>query len=228
MVCVVFMLFGLVLVVGALTSGESFGSTVDVSIGPFGIFTSFIMLALWFTNGLFVYHTIHQLNLVNAIITNLAVVHPFHQRELFAFSGFSARTGVGIMVITPLWIIFDPGPISLVICIVFAIFGLTAFIYPLLGVHRMLVKEKDRLLDENGKQVERAIASLTTKLDAEGMTDLNIIDQSLSSLEKARQQIERISTWPWKGETFRQLITAIILPTLIWIIQYLLTKYFLR
>jgi hypothetical protein len=92
----------------------------------------------------------------------------------------------------------------------------------------MLVKEKDRLLDENGRQVERAIASLTTKLDTEGVTDLNIIDQSLSSLEKARQQIERISTWPWKGETFRRLITAIILPTLIWVIQYLLSKYLLR
>ena len=106
--------------------------------------------------------------------------------------------------------------------------GLFAFIFPLIGVHRMLVKEKDRLLDENGKQVEKTIASLTAKLETNEGDDLNIIDQSLSSLEKARLQIERISTWPWKAETFRQLITAIILPTLIWFIQYWLSKYLLR
>ena len=63
------------------------------------------------------------------------------------------------------------------------------------------------------------------ELDKDVDAELDTINQSLSSLEKARSQIEAISTWPWKGETLRQLITAIFLPLLIWMIQYLLTEF---
>ncbi len=223
--CLGFMLFGLSLVVSAFLLGQNFGSTIEIAPGLFGAFTGFVMLLLWFINGLLAAHTVHQLRLVNEIFTNYAVVHPFHQKELFAFSGLSARTGVGLVIITPLWIIFDPGQVSLVICIVFAIFGFVAFIVPLVGVHTMLEKEKDRLLDQNGKLIEKAVLRLVSGLESNPETDLSSADQSISSLERVRQQIERISTWPWKGETFRRFSTAIILPTLIWIIQFLLSKY---
>ena len=224
-VCLISMSIGLVLVLGTVFSEGGIGSTIEPSSDPFGIYTGILMLLLWFTNGLFLYHTYHQLRLINIIYTNLTVVHPFHQRELFAFSGFSARTGIGIVLLTPLWIIFDPGPTSLVICVMFAVIGLIAFILPLLGVRRMLADEKDRLLDENGKQVERTISLMMKELEKDVGAELDTINQSLSSLEKARSQIEAISTWPWKGETLRQLVTAIFLPLLIWIIQYLLTEF---
>jgi hypothetical protein len=227
LVCFLFLLFGLGLVLSAVFATDEFGSTVTVSYNQFGAFTVLVMLLLWWNNGLIFYHTYHQLRVVNYIYTRLTIVHPFHQRELFAFSGFSARTGILFIAMTVPWVIFDPGPVSLVICIVFSIFGLIAFISPLVGVHNILVREKDRLLDENGRQVEKAISKMMAELENKGEADLSKTNQTLSSLEQARGQIEGISTWPWKGETLRQLITAIILPLLIWLIQFLMAKYVL-
>jgi hypothetical protein len=223
--CVAFVMFGVALVVIPLATGQDFDSTLDVGITPFGFVVILVMLLLWLVNGLVVYHTVHQLNAVNYIYTNLTVVHPFHQRELYALSGLSARTGIAIVLVTPLWILFDPGYVSLSISIAFAIIGLVAFLSPLIGIHRILVREKDRLLDENGKQVEESISSLMSQLRNGDTEGLEQADQALSSLEKAREQIERISTWPWKTETPRQVIAAIFLPLLLWLIQYLLAQY---
>jgi hypothetical protein len=46
----------------------------------------------------------------------------------------------------------------------------------------------------------------------------------LTTLKKARDQIETISTWPWKIETLRQVIAAIFLPLIIWLLQYFLAQ----
>jgi hypothetical protein len=129
-----------------------------------------------------------------------------------------------LVIITPLWIILDPGMVSLAISIVFAIFGLIAFISPLIGVHNIMVREKDRLLDENAIQIEKTIEDLMIEVKSDRPERLSLADQKLSSLEKARLQIERISTWPWRMETLRQILAAIFLPIVIWLMQYFLAQ----
>jgi hypothetical protein len=199
-------------------------SSVAPSSGYFGIVIALTMLFLWFGNGLFVYHTYHQLSVVNYIYTNLTKVHPFHQKELFAFSTFSAQTGIAFVIVTPLWIILDPGIVSLVISIVFALLGLIAFISPLIGVHNILNNEKDRLLDDNAKEVEKTIERLMDVMKNDQPEGLELVDQKLTSLEKARIQIDRISTWPWKIETLRQILAAVFLPLIIWLLQFFLAQ----
>jgi hypothetical protein len=219
-----FILIAVALIAGSFVSQQGLDSDITFTMTPFGVYSMIVFLLLWLSNGLFVYHTIHQLKAVNYIYTNLTVVHPFHQRELYSFSGLSALTGIGIVLITPLWIVFDPGWVSLSISIAFAVFSLIAFLTPLYGVHRILENEKDRLIDENARQVEESISSLMLQLRRGNVEGLERLDQALTSLEKARVQIERISTWPWKTETPRRVIAAIFLPLLIWIIQYFLAQ----
>ncbi len=222
-VSLLFGMGGLVLVLQSFI-GSDLDSTISVSRDMFGIFVAITMIVLWTVNGLFVYHTIHQLGVVNYIYTHLTLVHPFHQRELFVFSGFSARTAISLILLTPLWIIFDPGSVSLVISIIFAIFGFITFVSPLLGVHSILVREKDRLLDENARLVEETVHNLMSEIKGEQLDRLKLADQRLTSLEKARVQIERISTWPWRTETLRQILVAILLPIVIWLMQYFLSQ----
>lgn len=216
-------MIGLLLVVVAL-SGTDLDSTISVTKDLFGIAVATTMTVLWVTNGLFVYHTYHQLNVTHYILTNLVVVHPFYQRELFSFSSFSAKTAIAIVLLTPLWIVFDPGSVSLVISILFAVFGLIAFLSPLIGVHNILVREKEKLRDENAKQFEKSISRLMTTLQQEELEGLDQMDKSLTSLKKAREQIEAISTWPWRIETLRQILAAIFLPIIIWLLQYFLSR----
>lgn len=223
--CFGFMSFALALIFVSQFSGEVTGSTVSFSNSPAGYFMMANFLLLWLINGLFVYHTVHQLRAVSFLYTNLTEVYPFRQRELYAFSGFSARTGISILLLTPLWIIFDPGLTSLTISIAFALFGLIAFLSPLSGIHRILEQEKDQLLDKNAEQMEETIFSLMSQLRSGNLEDIDQLDKALTSLEKVRGQIERISTWPWRMDLLKQMIAAVFLPILIWLIQYFLSQY---
>jgi hypothetical protein len=72
--------------------------------------------------------------------------------------------------------------------------------------------------------VEKTIESLMIELKKDQPAGLELANQRLSSLEKARIQIERISTWPWKTETLRQILVAILLPIVIWLLQYFLAQ----
>jgi hypothetical protein len=219
------LLFG---VIGIFLIFVSIAGNLDSAVAPdpnfFGVTVAITMLALWLANGLFAYHTFHQLGVVNYIYTNQTIVHPFHQRELFAFSNFAAQTGIAVVIVTPLWIILDPGIVSLIISIIFGIFGLIAFFTPLIGVHNILSREKDQLLDENARHMETAIEELMRTIDTDQLEHIKLEDQKISSLEKARLQIDRISTWPWRIETLRRVLAAIILPIIIWLLQYFLAK----
>jgi hypothetical protein len=47
----------------------------------------------------------------------------------------------------------------------------------------------------------------------------------ISVLETERDMLKRISTWPWQPETLQFLMTALLLPLLLWIIQYVLQQF---
>jgi len=46
----------------------------------------------------------------------------------------------------------------------------------------------------------------------------------MAGLETERIAIKRISTWPWQPETLRTLVTTILAPIGIWLLQYILSK----
>jgi hypothetical protein len=187
----IFMTFCMMPVVRSLLTGQSMGSAMSFNLTPFGIYSILTFLLLWLSNGLIIYHTFHQLNVIHYILTSHTVVHPFHQRELYAFSGLSARTGIAFALTAPLWIVFDPGLSSLIICSVFAVLGLAAFIAPLIGVHRILQIEKDRLMYENSRQMEDTITLLLQQKRNGSAEDLSRIDLALTALKKARIQVEK-------------------------------------
>jgi hypothetical protein len=87
-----------------------------------------------------------------------------------------------------------------------------------------LVEEKERLLGEAALRFEAAIAGLHQRMDSgklEGMTDLNM---AIASLELEQNALNRIPTWPWQPETVRWLVTALVLPLGLWIIQFVLQR----
>jgi hypothetical protein len=214
---------GLFLLLDISSGRNSIPYTVQI-----GSLTSYVLpitsIVVWAVNGLFIYHTFHQLGVVSYIYTNLTTVHPFRQRELFAFSRFSAQTAIAIILLNPLWIILDPGVVSLVASTIFVLIGLIAFYLPLAGVHGLLVQEKNSLLSENARLIELVVDRLTAELSAEEPNGLETIDLSLTNLSRAKAEIEAISTWPWRAETIRQLFGAILLPLIIWLIQFFLAQ----
>jgi hypothetical protein len=196
----------------------------EFTVSPFGIYSYLLFVLMWLINSLFIYHTFHQLITINHAYTQCSEINLFRQNELYAFSNLSAGTAIGFVLSSPAWLIVDPGIITLIINIVLGLMAIIIFVAPLLGAHGLLQKQKDAYLKNSLQKKEALIVELYSRIENKDLTDIENFERALSSLEKAHNEIESISTWPWKMETVRQLIGALFLPVSIWMIQFYLNQ----
>lgn len=191
---------------------------------PHGYYKLGLFSGLWLVNILFIYNTVHQLRTINYAYTHKAEIKLFRQSELYAFSRVLAARSIGFVLTSPIWLIVDTGIITLTINIVFSILALVIFVLPLIGVHRLLERQKDALLLESSEYKEALIHQLFTHLRQRNTMEAGRLKDSLSSVTMAHAELEKVSTWPWQTNTIRQIVGAITLPIVIWIIQFLLGR----
>jgi hypothetical protein len=103
-------------------------------------------------------------------------------------------------------------PITVAYMLPITALALVAFVWPLLGIHRLLADEKARLLDEHALRFEATIAQLHQRVDNGELDGLESLDTALSTLQTGRDVLNGIPTWPWHPETVRLLFTALALP----------------
>ena len=218
--------FGCALLLEAL-GGEPYHlpalDTVRISANLF----RFLWLILWWNFGTFVYHTFHQLGLIDRIYTKHTRINLFRMKGLYDFSNLAALTA-GSLAVLPIGFMFanpsvdrtDPAMLGTVLVVQFI--AVLTFIWPQLGIHRLQIEEKERLRGEANQRLEVTIVDLHQRIDSgnlEGMTDLNM---AIASLGTERNVLDNIPTWPWEPEVVRLLITALALPLGLWVIQLLL------
>ncbi len=112
-----------------------------------------IYFTCWFVFGAFLYHTAHQLKVINRIYTRHTRIDVFRPKSLYAFSNLAALTAGSLAMISYGWLLVNPwidqsDPQVLVPMFALLLFAAFTFIWPQMGVHRLQVSEKDRLLDE--------------------------------------------------------------------------------
>lgn len=189
-------------------------------------FNNVISLIVWAIVGVLVYHSLHQLRIVQQIYNRHPNVDLYNLRPLYAFSTLSAQTAVGIALIVYLWYLFAPllFNIGLAGLLFFTGLALLTFVLPLWGARRLLVEEKDRRLTENGKRQRSAIAELHRRVDENELMDMDNLNKAIAGLESEQTALNRISTWPWKPETPRAVSAALLFPIIIWLMQWLLKR----
>ena len=131
---------------------------------------------------------------------------------------------IGFLIANP-WASWSD-PVLLGTVLIVQIIALATFIWPQWGIHRLLVAEKERLLEEANQRFEAMIAELHQRVDEgmlEGAMDFNM---TFSSLQTELKAIETVPTCPWQPETLRLLISALALPLGVWLIQLLLGRFF--
>jgi hypothetical protein len=182
-----------------------------------------------------VYHTIHQLRLVSRIYATYAIVDLFNLGPLYAFSGLTVRTALGVIIYNYAWYATEPELLSqphqligLGFGIFYAVVAIVTFAWPLLGIHRRLVEEKERLLSEASQRLKATIAELHRRVDAGELRNMDDMNKAMASLEIELNQLTRIPTWPWQPETLRGLITTLLLPVVVFLIQLVLQRTFGR
>lgn len=183
---------------------------------------------LWWIFGALMYHTIHQLGLIDRILTHHTRINVFKMSPLYAFSQLTALTAVGVVGPPYLFGALNPGSFreaaSLAMFVPILILGVAIFVWPLLGVHRMLVAEKTRLLAEAAARFEATLALLHQRVDTGDLEDMDDLSKTIGSLESEQKALEGIPTWPWSPETVRLLMTAVAVPLGLWIVQLVLEQ----
>ncbi len=176
--------------------------------------------------GAFMYHTLHQLRVINRIYTQYTHVDLFRISPLYAFSRLTSFTAVSMTVLSYGWAAANPGslshPVSGGIILLITVAAFATFIWPMLGVHRLMSDEKERLLDEVAIRFEAAIAELHRRMDSGELNEVGEVTTTMSGLETEQNALNKIPTWPWQPETVRLLITTLLVPLGLWAVQFIL------
>jgi hypothetical protein len=217
---------GVIALLGVL-SGTTESSIEALAASP--IASNLLMLVYyvgWWVLGAFMYHTIHQLGVINRIYTAHTRVHLFAMSPLYAFSGVTALTAAILAFATYGWTALNPdnlsNPVSIAMIFLITVLALAVFAWPLLGTRRLLSREKAQWLDQVSSRVETVFAEIHERVDARETKEAEDLAKLIAVLEKERDVLKGISTWPWQPETLRFLVTALLVPLLVWVIQYVL------
>ncbi len=189
-------------------------------------FNHAISLVIWAIMGVLLYHTLHQLRVVQQIYKRCSGINLYKLGPLYAFSSLSARTAVGIALIVYLWYLCAPLLFNIGIAglIFFTVLSLLTFVLPLEGARRLLVEAKDQQMSENGERQRIALTELHHRVDSGEMVDMDNLNKTISSLELEHTVLDRISTWPWKPETLRGVAAALFFPVIVWLTQWVLQR----
>lgn len=190
---------------------------------------------VWWIFGAFLYHTVHQFRMINHIYTQHTHIDLFRMEPLYALSNLSALTAVSLTVVPYGFLLVnrftqvsqvteDPGLLSFFLVITFL--AVATFVWPQLGIHRLQVAEKERLLHEANQRLQAIINDLHQQIDSGKLEGIGELNTAMSTLEMERNALQRIGTWPWEPEVVRLLVTALALPLGMWLIQFILQRAF--
>jgi hypothetical protein len=188
------------------------------------------VLHFWLA-ALLAYHTIHQLRTVSLIYTNYTRINLFQLGPLYALSILAARTAIGISVPTYLWFRLTTSASSdlstpdIFLSVFFGAIVILTFIWPLLGAHRLLEREKQRVLDDIAARVEKTMTALHGMIDRDDLGEQRgVFKDTLDGLVIEQGIVKKLPTWPWRPETVSGVGAAFLAPIIIWLIQRLLER----
>ena len=189
----------------------------------------FVYFLGWWVMGAFMYHAIHQLRLINRIYTKHTRVNLFRMKPLYAFSNLSAFTAGCLAMVIYGWMAVAPevslaDPITFILTLIILFIAVVIFILPQLGIHNLQVAEKEHLLEQANQRFEAIITELHRRVDEGELDRMNELRMTMTNLEMELNSLKKIHTWPWQPETVRWLITALVLPTGLWLIQFALQR----
>ena len=181
-----------------------------------------------FLFGVFIYHTIRQLRLVNSINKGIVHINLFNLAPLQSFSRLTGITAIGLLVFIYPWMLINPelwlDPILFANIALYSIIAIVVFIWPLWGVHRIIDQEKRRELLQIDLRMEAVLSNFNQYVDNGDYAQSEKIHGTITSLDIQQKRINNIPTWPWRPETGRLVLTAIALPLMLMLLQYFILQ----
>jgi hypothetical protein len=180
----------------------------------------------------FFYYVIRSLILVPKIFDRVTRINLFNLNPLYVLARFTSRAGMIFLVYLLLnfltagnWGSEEAGEAITVFYLFFnSGFAILAFVLPLLGIHRRLEAAKESAVEANNDLIELGFAKMQALVKAGKHEAVPRLRASNSALLEYRQELAKISTWPWDGATLRTFITALAVPMIVWAVQQVLQR----
>jgi hypothetical protein len=191
------------------------------TVSPAFLVSRFLIEGITFALlGVLIYHTIHQLGLVSRIHALASRIDLFDSAPLYAFSHLTARTGIGLVVLTAYSFLIDPriNVVGVGLAALVLVVAAAAFVLPLEGMHRRIVVEKERLQFQVDQRLKAALTELHQSVDERDLSVSDALNKMLGSLQLEREILARMPTWPWQPATLRGFISALLVPIVLWLI----------
>jgi hypothetical protein len=177
---------------------------------------------------LFGYQVIRQLRQIGAFYAMTERIDLFNLRPLYGFSRYTAA--LGIMFFTSMALsTLDPTAYKSQVVFLFSAaivpIILLMFYLPLSGVHRHLVSEKERLVQEANSRIATILDRIhLAAFDQQAYEDIGGMRTVFSTLREEKETIQGLSTWPWRPGTLTGLLSALFLPIVVALARDLISK----
>ena len=162
------------------------------------------------------YRLLQRIHRLHGSAPNVNILRP---EPVHAFSSVTATVGISFIAITSLSVATDPATLQtvtgVILTVVLLAFAVACFVLPLWGMHRRLEGERSRLTDDVARRIEATVERLYDHVDQDRAGATEVRDR-LAALMATRDLIGKLSTWPWQPETPRWLISALLVPLMIW------------
>jgi hypothetical protein len=182
----------------------------------------------FFAGSIIYYHTFRQLRLVSRTVGMVPQFDLFRLEPVYAFSVLTSRTGVGWVFLMSMTLLTVPvrvgGVPELALLISQIVLAMGAFFLPLRIVNRRLVLEKRGLKEELNQRIKATLARLHQLVDESSLQEVSVLNEALKGLNIEREILERIPTWPWRPGLFAGFISIIVLPVILFLIQFVLVR----
>lgn len=223
------LLIGSLLGLGMGFADKAVAPAVDYAFAELRISTWVIGAAF---NILTFYQLSRQLSIIRNLYSRVAKVDIFNPQLLYGFPKYTATFGVAIffyIYLAP--VILDPtayaSSLSYIAPALIVPLTLVMFYLPLAGMHNRLLKEKEALQAEVGGRIRTILRDIhRAAFDKKDFENTNSMIAVHTVLLKEKDMIEDLSTWPWRPSTLTGLLSAILLPVILGILQDVISGWF--
>ena len=160
-------------------------------------------------------------------------INLFRRDPIYAFSALTLRSALGLVLFTYAYLLGtvylglpDPNVLDMVTMSLGGAIALAIFVLPLWRMHRLLGEEKRRLLLEADERYSALVGRFNHQLDKGRLADLDTTGRALASLAGQRETLAKVSTWPWRPEALRSLLSTMAAPIILYLVSRLLGRLF--
>jgi hypothetical protein len=177
-------------------------------------------------------HVVHQLRIVTRVHRTVRI-ELFHLEPLYAFSTLTAWTGIALLALLVGLLAFLSISVGTFILVGASDMALTAFIVvvaiacffvPLLGLHARIADVKAGQLATAQATMSTTIEAVRARVQAGDLEGAAKLKDAILAADASIVAITRISTWPWRTETLRGFVSAVLLPIGLFLVYELLRR----